>query len=182
MESMSNECDRGHLRLIRLQMEQMGKALHQVAWELRPASLDELGLTSALANYTAEWSEQYGIEVDFHSAAPGLDELSNEIRTTIYRVVQEGLTNIAKHAATATSVGVVIERSGSTVVLTIEDDGGGFDAMVKKRPAGERAGLGLAGMRERLLLVGGEFELETSIGGGTTLIARIPVLLAKTAA
>jgi two-component system, NarL family, sensor histidine kinase UhpB len=181
IETMSTECDRGRLRLLRLQMEQMGKALHHVAWELRPASLDELGLASALANYASEWSEQYRIEIDFHCADPKLDELSDEIRTTIYRVVQEGLTNIAKHAPTATSVSVVIDRSGATVVLTIEDNGPGFDS-VQKASAVERTGLGLAGMRERLTLVGGEFELESAIGAGTTVFVRIPLPLAKTAA
>jgi len=183
IESMSDGCERDRLRLLRLQMEQMGKALHHVAWELRPASLDELGLASALANYAAEWSEQYGIESDFHCADPEIDELSNEMRTTIYRIVQEGLTNIAKHARTATAVSVVIDRVGETVVMTIEDDGSGFDVTVMQSGAtGKRSGLGLAGMRERLSLVGGEFQVESSVGIGTTVFARIPLSLARTAA
>jgi len=182
IESMSDGCERDRLCRLRLQMEQMGKALHHVAWELRPASLDELGLASALANYATEWSEQYRIETDFHCADPLLDELSDEIRTTIYRVAQEGLTNIAKHAPTATSVSVVIDRVGTTMVLTIEDNGRGFDATGEKGPAGERSGLGLAGVRERLSLVGGEFEIESSVGAGTTVFVRIPLPLATTAA
>jgi len=182
IESQSDGCDRGRLRLLRLQMEQMGKALHHVAWELRPASLDELGLANALANYAAEWSEQYRIETDFHCADPLLDELSDEIRTTIYRVTQEALTNIAKHASTATSVSVVIDRVATTMVLTIEDNGRGFDVTGQKDPVGERAGLGLAGVRERLSLVGGEFEIESSVGAGTTVFVRIPLPLATAAA
>jgi len=182
IESTSNKDDRNRLRLLRAQLEQMGKALHNIAWELRPASLDELGLASALASHVAEWSEQYGIETDFHCADPKVDELSDEIRTTIYRVVQEGLTNIAKHAPTATSVSVVIDRIGTTTVLTIEDDGPGFDPNGSQGPAGYHAGLGLAGIRERLALVGGELETESTVGAGTTIFARIALSLASTAA
>jgi signal transduction histidine kinase len=109
------------------------------------------------------------------------------VRTTIYRVVQEGLTNIARHARAATSVSVVIDRAASTLRLTIDDNGCGFDAAGSGDPApscasGGRSGLGLAGMRERLSFVGGELEVESSIGAGTTVFARIPVQRERTAA
>jgi len=135
IELLVNERGRERLRLLRRQMEEMGKTLHRVAWELRPASIDELGLASALANYISEWSAQYRIEADFHCGDPKLDELSDDVRTTIYRVVQEGLTNIAKHAQQPAGVSIVIERVGATLRLLIEDDGCGFDAS----PASERA-------------------------------------------
>jgi signal transduction histidine kinase len=173
IENISDRPDRNRLRAVRQHMEQMGKALHHVAYELRPASLDELGLASALANYAAEWSDQYGIECDFHCADPNLDDLPDGIRTTIYRVLQEGLTNIAKHAPTATSVGVVIDRPGSVLMLTIDNNGTGFDATKIFGSSGARSGLGLPGMRERLALVGGDFAIESSDEAGTTIFARI---------
>jgi signal transduction histidine kinase len=133
-------------------------------------------LASALANYVSEWSAQYGIEADFHCGDDKLDELSDEVRTTIYRVVQEGLTNIAKHARQTTTVSVVIERFGTALRLMIEDDGCGFGAAGASEPAAERNdGLGLAGMRERLALIGGTLEIESSPGAGTTLFARVPL-------
>jgi two-component system, NarL family, sensor histidine kinase UhpB len=176
IELLVNERGRERLRLLRRQMEEIGKTLHRVAWELRPASIDELGLASALANYISEWSAQYRIEADFHCGEPGIDSLPEEIRTTIYRVVQEGLTNIAKHARQPAGVSIVIERVGAVLRLLIEDDGCGFDAGPAQEHAAERnSGLGLAGMRERLALIGGELEIESSIGGGTTVLARIPL-------
>lgn len=175
-EAMVDARGRDHLRLLSEQLEQMGKALHQVAWELRPASIDELGLASALANYISEWGAQMGVQVDFHCDSPNLDDLSDEVRTTVYRVVQEALTNIAKHARNATAISVVIRRSAAMLQLTIEDNGGGFDSSSATGVSGRRIGgpLGLAGMRERLVLIGGEFEVESSIGRGTTIFARIP--------
>jgi signal transduction histidine kinase len=168
---------RNRARMLRISLEQMGKTLHRIAWELRPASIDELGLTSALGNYIAEWSHQYAIEADFHCGYSRLDSISDEKRTAIYRIVQEALTNIAKHATGATSVSVVIDCSGSILRLTIEDNGAGFDATPATPAAGERreGGLGLAGMRERLTLIGGEFEIESSGGAGTTIYARLPL-------
>jgi PAS domain S-box-containing protein len=175
IEALVGERDRSRFRLLRLRLEQMGRSLHQVAWELRPASIDELGLASALGNYIAEWSAQYGIEADFHCGDAKLDQLSDEVRTTIYRVVQEGLTNIARHARGATSVSVVIDRAEATARLTIDDNGSGFDIAALGDSSAGRSGLGLAGMRERLSLVGGQLEIESSIDVGTTIFVRIPL-------
>jgi PAS domain S-box-containing protein len=167
----------GHARLQRLrtQLGQMGQTLHRVAWELRPASIAELGLTKALADYISEWSEQFGIDADFHCGDPDLDHCPQELLTTVYRVVQEALSNVAKHAEGATSVGIVLERKGARLCLAIEDNGCGFDANATALHAGasREGGLGLAGMRERLSLIAGEIEIESSIGVGTTIFARI---------
>jgi signal transduction histidine kinase len=165
---------RDRLRRLRKQLDQMGRNLHRVAWELRPASINELGLTAALSNYASEWSAQSGIEVDFHCGEAGLDGHSEEVRTTLYRVVQEALTNIARHAAGATAASITINRANSILRLTIEDDGGGFDSMsINKHSGNAFGGLGLAGMRERLSLIGGELEIESSVGVGTTIFVRI---------
>jgi len=182
IENLVDEKDKDQLRLLSLQLEQMGKALHQVAWELRPASIDELGLSSALENYLAEWGAQFGIEVDFHCCDTNLAGLPNDGRTTIYRIVQEGLTNIAKHASGATSVSVVIEIVDAKVHLMIEDNGCGFDIAGHEAQRSDRGGLGLAGMRERVSLVGGELEVESSVGVSTTIFARIPLGGERTAA
>ena len=165
--------ERNRARALRKSMEQMGKTLHRVAWELRPASIDELGLTSALANYVSEWGRQYAIEADFLCRDLLLDSIADEKRTAIYRIVQEALTNVAKHAHGATTVSVVVDRSNSTLQLTVEDNGSGMDANASgKRPDG---GLGLAGLRERLTLIGGQLEIESSPDAGTTIFARVPV-------
>jgi signal transduction histidine kinase len=150
--------------------------LHRIAWELRPASLDELGLTTALENYVVEWGHKHAIQADFHCSDPRLDKRSNEIRTTVYRVIQEGLTNVAKHAGNATNASVIIGVAENTLHLAIEDNGQGFD------PSTSSTRLGLAGMRERLLLVGGRLAIESSPETGTTIFARIPIRSERAAA
>jgi PAS domain S-box-containing protein len=184
LEIQYNEAGRHRIRTLRERMEEIGKSLHRIARELRPASIDELGLNAALATYVSEWSQQFGIPADFHRGVD-LDTLTDEKRTAIYRIVQEALTNIAKHAREATSVSVVVGRTGSTVQLTIEDNGRGFDTatlngngMNGNATTKGRRGLGVAGMRERLALIGGELEIESS-GVGTTVFARIPADIAR---
>jgi signal transduction histidine kinase len=164
---------RHRLHLVRKKMEDMGKTLHRIAWELRPPSIDELGLRKALASYIADWGEQCGTEVDFHCDHPELDVVPNEIATALYRVVQEGLTNIVKHAQRPSNVSVVIRRSDATLQLIIEDNGCGFDVGAAGAKNGNHHGLGLDGMRERLSLIGGTLEVESAIGAGTTIFARI---------
>jgi signal transduction histidine kinase len=175
LEPLVTEDGRKRLQILRKRMAEIGTTLHRVAWELRPASIDELGLASVLSNYISEWGSQYDIEVDFYSSGDSkLDELSEEARTTIYRVAQEGLTNVVKHARGATSVSVVIEHVNAMIQLVIEDDGCGFNTCAAVEDAESRKGFGLAGMRERLLSLGGELEIESSVGAGATIFARIP--------
>ena len=164
---------RGRLHLVRKKMEDMGKTLHRIAWELRPPAIDELGLRKALSSYIADWGEQCGADVDFHCDDPSLDEVPNEIGTAIYRIVQEGLTNIVKHALRPSNVSIVIRRPDATLQVIIEDNGCGFDVAATAAKLGAHRGLGLDGMRERLALIGGTLEIESTIGGGTTIFARI---------
>jgi len=182
IEPLVVEEGRERLHLLRKRMAEVGKAIHRVAWELRPASINELGLATALSNYIAEWGAQHAVKVDFHCGDPRLDELSDETRTTIFRVAQEGLTNVAKHARGATSVSVVIEQVNSMLQLVIEDDGCGFNTDVAIKPKNDGKDLGLVGMRERLSLLHGELKIESSIGAGTAIFARIPIKPQRTTA
>jgi signal transduction histidine kinase len=130
--------------------------------------LDDFGLVPALERLTAGFAEQSGIRVDFHSTL-GEARLPSDVESSLYRVVQESLTNIAKHA-NAENISVSVVRRASTVAAVIEDDGAGFD----QRAAGE-AGIGILGMRERLALLDGRLEVESRKGAGTTVVAEVPL-------
>jgi signal transduction histidine kinase len=160
------------LRELRAMAEQVGREIHQLASELRPASLDELGLSRALSGYLDSWAERSSTPVDFLSS--GIDEprLPRVVETTLYRVVQEAMNNVFKHAA-AKSVSVSIERRGSMVLAIVEDDGLGFDSEVP--PSNNPARLGIAGMRERAVIAGGTLTIESSAGGGTTVRLQLPL-------
>jgi len=170
------------LHLVRKKMEELGKTLHRIAWELRPPAIDELGLKKALSSYIADWGEQCGTEADFHCDDPNIDDVPNEIGTTIYRVVQEGLTNIVKHARKPSNVSVVIGRVNATLQVIIEDNGCGFDVGAITAKASGYHGLGLDGMRERLFLIGGTLEIESTPGTGTALFARVALDAQRSAA
>ena len=101
--------------------------IHRLAWELHPAALDDLGLETALRRYTAEWSENNRVPVDFHSEGVEAHRLPLQLETTLYRVTQEALTNVIRHA-NAKRVSVLLERRPDHVSLIVEDDGEGFDA------------------------------------------------------
>jgi PAS domain S-box-containing protein len=169
---------------LRSQLDDMGESLHRVARELRPTSIDDLGLAKALADHCADWKERFGIDVDYQCVNVDLDRLPGDVGTAIYRICQEALTNVARHAVGATDVGIVVDRVDATLRLTIEDNGCGFDpnAAVAPRGAGSAGGLGLAGMRERLALIGGEVEIESSAGVGTTVFVRIALETTEAAA
>ena len=154
--------------------EQLGRATHDLAVGLRPTALDDIGLHAALRNQLEEWSALTRIAVHFECVGADTDRFPLDIETTLYRVVQEALTNVARHAM-ARRVGVVIERSGGRAIAVVEDDGQGFDP---DAIAGSKS-LGLLGMRERLALVRGSLEIETGLEKGTTLIARIPLPVAS---
>jgi PAS domain S-box-containing protein len=142
---------------------------------LHPSALDDLGLAAAIASYAQNFSQMHGIDVDLE--AEGLEEfgLSPILETTLFRVVQEALTNVVKHAG-ARSVRVTVLRDDQTVLLRIQDDGVGFDLTASPAsPAGDRRRLGLQGMRERAALLGGSVSVETSPGTGTLIAAYFPV-------
>jgi PAS domain S-box-containing protein len=146
-----------------------------LAWELRPASLDDLGLAAALNNFVREWSAHFGIPADVHSAGMDGERPSPETETNLYRIAQEALNNVYKHAQ-ASRVGVLLERRDNHIALIVEDDGVGFHPGAE---AEAQNGLGLLGMRERAMLVGGTLEIESAPNQGTTIFARVPVLFSE---
>jgi len=153
---------------------QIGRDVHQLATELRPTGLDDLGLESALANYAEKWSERSGAAVDFQATGTGSSRLPEAVETALYRVVQEALTNVIKHAR-AGRVSVVLQCSRNDAVVVVEDDGTGFDSESDIGPGADGGQLGVRGMRERLALIGGTLTIESTLGRGTTVIARIPL-------
>ena len=140
--------------------------LRSLITELRPAALDELGITPALESLVARFAHQTDLEVklDVTFEEP---RFAPEIESTVYRLVQEALTNIAKHARAA-NVSVRLRDGDGDIDLTVRDDGAGFD------PQHQSSGFGLIGMRERLALVNGTLHVESSPGAGTVLRASIP--------
>jgi signal transduction histidine kinase len=142
--------------------------VRRLAVELRPAVLDDFGLVPALERLAESFAEQSGIRVDFHSTL-GETRLPSDVESSLYRVVQESLTNIVKHAD-ATNVSVSVVRRESGVAAVIEDDGAGFDQRTVRND-----GIGIVGMRERLALLDGRLEIETRKGAGTTVVAEVPL-------
>ncbi len=145
--------------------------VRRMARGLRPSVLDDQGLKAAVEVYAAEFAARHRVQAEVHM--DGLEEssrLSPLIETTLYRIVQEALTNVARHAG-ATTVSVIIERRDGQVCAIVEDDGCGFDPAA----AGAAApGLGLEGIRERIGLLGGTFEIESGMGR-STLYLKIPL-------
>jgi PAS domain S-box-containing protein len=141
-------------------------------WELRPTVLEDLGLQAALTNYVRHWSKHFGIPAQLHTGQSTDERLTSEAETVMYRLAQEALNNVAKHAR-AEHVDVVLERTSDHMSLIIEDNGVGFDAS-NAETIGE--GLGLLGMRERAVLVGANLQIESTPGRGTTVILRAPVV------
>lgn len=150
-----------------------GGDVNRLAWEIRPTALDDLGIQVAMRNFIEMWSERSGVAADLHLTLDGR-ELPPTVESTLYRVLQEALTNVVRHAE-ASHVGVILGVSADTVSMIVEDNGRGFgwDPAETTTPPGRR--LGLLGIRERLSLVEGTLEVETAPGRGTTLFIRIPV-------
>ena len=151
-------------------------AVDRLAFELRPTALDDLGLDDALGTLVREWSATSHIPVDMHIRGFGQRRLPTTLETTVYRVVQETLTNILKHAQ-ATSVSLVVEQRNGEVLTIIEDNGQGFDLLAVAQPRDAQQPLGLKGMRERVALVDGRIDIETSPGAGTAVYMHMPLPL-----
>lgn len=172
-ESVTTEDGRARVAETRALAHQTLRAVRNMSIDLRPSALDDLGLLPALRWYVKEYQQKCGIEVEF--SASGLKErLPAETETAVYRIIQESLTNTAKHAH-AHKVRVSLVEDGSVLRTKTVDDGDGFDvASVLKTPWQDR-GLGLGGMMERASLLNGQVEIRSTPGAGTTVTASIPL-------
>jgi len=142
--------------------------VRRLAVQLRPKALDDFGLTPALERLAQSYSETTGIEVQLQ-ARLGQERLPADVETTLYRIVQEALTNVVKHAE-AHKVSILLARRAGSAMAMIEDDGRGFE------PEASRGdGIGLLGMRERVALHDGHLTVESTPGGGTTLAIEVPL-------
>jgi two-component system sensor histidine kinase UhpB len=156
-------------RLVNQAMEE----LLNLARQLRPSALDDHGLVAAIDAQLKRFAARTGVEVRLDSSGDA-DALGEDVQTAIYRIAQEALTNAERHAV-ATVVEVELEVDGDRVELRVRDDGGGFDPGSAPRAAGAAPvnGLGLRGMVERARLVGGDLDIRSAPGGGTTVSLRI---------
>ncbi len=157
----------------RMLAHQTLRAIRNLSIDLRPSALDDLGLLPALRWYVKEYQQKFPIEVDFQ--ASGIKErLPAEMETALYRIVQESLTNIARHSHARTA-SVTMHESNNAVYATIQDNGRGFDIESIQHTPGQDRGLGLAGMYERAHLLDGYLSIEAIPGSGTTVKVCIPI-------
>jgi two-component system sensor histidine kinase UhpB len=178
-ESVTTEEARQRVADTRALAHQTLRAVRNLSIDLRPSALDDLGLLPALRWYIKEYQQKCGIEVEF--SASGLKRrLPAEMETALYRIIQEALTNTAKHARARRAWVAVSEENGS-VRAFVRDDGQGFDAQAVLRTPWQDRGLGLAGMQERAMLLDGSIKIESQPGTGTTIEVTIPLTEAEQA-
>jgi PAS domain S-box-containing protein len=145
----------------------------RLARGLHPLAIEQLGFGAAIRQYIEEYAALRGLAVDLHVAGLERDDIPRTLGTTLYRIIQEALTNIGKHA-NAKNVSVIVQRNTDEIRLIVEDDGRGFTGATTAMGA-NFGGLGIQGIRERALSLNGSFDLESTPGGGTTLFVRLPV-------
>ncbi len=148
---------------------QLDRDVDQLVWQLRPTALDDLGLRAALTNYVQDWSQRVNVAAELHTSGLLDDRLPSDVESALYRIAQEALNNVAKHAQ-ASNVEIILERRPDHVLLIVEDDGIGFDAATAGT---DSQGFGLKGMQERAALVGATLQIESAAGQGTTIIVRM---------
>lgn len=158
-------------RLIEIVAE-IDRNVERLAFDLRPLALTELGLGVAIAHLVEKFRRESNVDVDLHVEIES-EQLGGAVETTLYRILQEALTNVWRHSGAA-SVSVIVDRRNDHLHMIVDDDGHGFDVeAVLHRRDGRR--FGLLGIRERVSLVGGTLSIESSPGSGTTLYVRVPL-------
>ncbi len=174
LETASQQEIHQRIANIRQLAAQTLEEVHDLAMDLRPSSLDDLGLVAVLEQYTSEYEKKFGINMEFQTIGFGERLLPPEMEITIYRIVQEALTNVAKHAE-AKKASVILEVKDSSIVVIVEDDGKGFDIKRESGLDGIKNRIGLYGMQERAELIGGRITIESNPGTGTTVFLEAPL-------
>ena len=172
-EQVKNPGERDKVLLMRDLASTTLDAVHNMAIELRPVLLDDLGLVAAAQKYIANYSKQYNIvmHVEFNNLSR--ERFATEVEITLYRIIQEALTNIVKHAK-ASEVWVSLHKTQTKLMLIINDNGVGFNIELFKSTH-SRVSLGIYGMGERVALVEGIFDIKSAIGQGTKIFVEIPL-------
>lgn len=151
----------------------LSRDAHHLAQQLRPSALDHLGLAVALTNFAEDVGTRSGIEMDIHATGLANKRLNPVVETAVYRIVQEAVTNVVRHA-NARSVSVIVELRDGELHAIVEDDGRGFDPGRLRTGGNARESLGVSGMHERATLIGGVLHIESRRGQGTTIYLRVP--------
>ena len=154
-------------------VDRMVQQVRDLSLALRPPLLDEVGFLSAIRGYLETQAERTGLKIQIEGP-PELDAFPPEIEITAFRVIQEAVSNVIRHAE-STKVTVSIELEAQTLILSVEDDGIGFDTRAAMNASAPGSALGLVGMQERVQILGGEFSIESKLGEGTRVDVRIPV-------
>lgn len=154
--------------------ELLDKEVSFLAWELRPDTLDKTDFLHALEQYVREWSRYSNIFAEFDVIGAKDVRLDRDIENNLYRITQEALNNAAKYA-NAQQINVLLEKRGEHLILIVEDNGVGFDVSAVHNNGRGRRSLGLIGMKERASLIGGNIEVESSRGKGTTVFVNVPL-------
>ncbi len=149
------------------------EAVRNLAYELRPPVLDQLGLVQTLQEYCEEFAARQGVQVDFYAAGMDDLDLDSDTRIALYRLVQESLNNVNKHAA-ASNVSVRLVASFPSIILRVEDNGVGFDVTSRMNDARNERCMGLHGMEERVNLLGGTIKIESRPMNGTRIRIEVP--------
>ncbi len=165
--------NRNRLAALKGLANDVGSKVSRLAWEIRPTALDDLGLETSIRQLVETWSERLNIRFNLRLAIKE-QRLSPTVETTLYRVLQEAITNIARHAD-ATRVAVILEAREKEVSMIVEDNGLGFHQNEPAASYTSTKRLGLLGIRERLSLVSGTLEVESAPGKGCTLYIRVPL-------
>jgi signal transduction histidine kinase len=165
---------RDRVEMLKQLAEEISIHLHHIAWELRPPALDELGLLAALERVTEEWSGRFNIPCEFEVDGAFDSEFEPEVAIGVLRIVQEALTNIAKHAK-ASRARVSVQQENGELLVTVEDNGVGFKVKEVMRHPDENRRLGLLGMMERAAMLSGKLDIESKPGKGTKVQLRIPL-------
>lgn len=172
-EQLDNPEQREKILMMRNQVAKTLEDVHSLALELRPVLLDDLGLATAAKRYLTNYSQQYGITADTDFSDLSRTRFKPEIEITLYRILQETLTNIGKHAQ-ATQVLVSLKKAHKKLILRITDNGIGFNTKTLKSSVANNS-LGIHGMRERVALLAGVFSIYSVVGAGTTVLVEIPL-------